>query len=151
MPHFELESPLNRRDVAPCLKAQAVLNFIKASFLICRPSWLFWRCLDCFGNNPDLNRISLEQKIGTIDCATLEFYTTFSPAGHQAIQAGSPGHSHFDLVRQAGLLCSKREQPGEFSAPTGFDVIQRGKGRAGKYHAGTGRAGGNAEGQHKPD
>src|SRR5208282_4816127 len=57
---FELEPLLNRRDVAACLNSQAVLNFTKASCLVCRPSWLFWRCSDCFGNNPDLNRISLK-------------------------------------------------------------------------------------------
>ena len=62
------------------------------------------------------NRISLKQKVRAIDCATLEFYTTFFPIGHQAIRASSLRHSRFDLVRQAGLLCSRRGRPGEFPA-----------------------------------
>jgi hypothetical protein len=97
------------------------------------------------------NRISLKLKVRTIDCAPLEFYTTFFPTGHQAIRASSLRHSRLDLVRQAGRLCSRRQRSGGFPAPTGLDVIQRGKGHAGKHQAGTGRAGGNAEGQHKPD
>jgi hypothetical protein len=97
------------------------------------------------------NQFSLKQKVRTIDCSTLEFYTTFFPTCHQAVRAGSLRHSRSDLVRQAGLLCAKGERPGEFSAPTGLNVIQKSKGRVGKHHAGTVRAGGNAEGQHKLD